>query len=363
MSHHRIVVVGGGIIGAAVFQRLSRVWGQEVLLIEKARPGIGATAFSGGIVRAFHLDPLLAEQCAQGLHFYRDLARASGGEFHIQRTGFLHLIDDAHCAQARQAHAGLSSRVELEWMSAEAAADRFNLASRQGVCAAVYEPEAGRVDPLALARLLTGMGLRDGGAAMTGVELQGIAVNDGVAYGVETNIGRIGCEHVVVCTGAWSPALTSRLGVRAPAALRSKAIQINLMSRRAEAQPFPAFVDLGTEAYGCPEGADAAFIGCPVDAWDIDPETVTPPRAEARADALARAGRRFAWINGSVALGGYRRHDAYDVTGRGVIEWADAPSGVLIAAGFSGNGVKLAPTAAQAVAAKLHARAELALPA
>ncbi len=363
MNHHRIVIAGGGIIGAAVFQRLSRAWGREVLLIEKSRPGLGATAFSGGIVRAFHLDPLLAEQCVQGLHFYRNLARTSGGEFSIQRTGFLQLIDEAHCAQARAAHASLSNEVELEWMTAEAAASRFHLASRQGLCAAVYEPEAGHVDPLSLARLLTSMGQQDGGAAMTGVELQGITSENGTVCGVETNIGRIGCEQVVVCTGAWTPALNRRLGVCAPAVLRSKAIQINLMSRKAEAQPLPAFVDLSTEAYGRPQGAGAVFIGCPVDTWDIDPEIVTPPLADARADAIARAGQRFAWLDGSVALGGYRRFDAYDATGRGVVAWADAPSGVLVAAGFSGNGVKLAPAAAQAVVAKLQAHAEQALPA
>lgn len=363
MNAHRIVIVGGGIIGAAIFQRLSRAWGREVVMIEKSRPGQGATAFSGGIVRAFHLDPLLADQCAQGLQFYRDLAHASGGEFQIHRTGFLQLIDEAHHTAAREAFANLSGQVALEWMTADAAASRFKLASSQGLCAAVYEPEAGHVDPLSLARLLTHMGQRDGGIAMPGVELHGISTHNGVTCGVETNLGHIVCEQVVVCTGAWTPELGRRLGVRTPFALRSKAIQINLVSREAQATAMPAFVDLGSDAYGRPHGADAAFIGCPVDAWDIDPDIVSPPRADARTDALARARQRFAWLDNSQALGGYRRHDAYDATGRGVVAWADAPSGVLIAAGFSGNGVKLAPAAAQAVTRHLQACTELALPA
>lgn len=363
MNHHRIVIVGGGIIGAAVFQRLSRAWGREVLMIEKSRPGLGATAFSGGIVRAFHLDPLLAEQCAQGLQFYRGLAHASGSEFQIHRTGFLQLIDEGHSTAAREAYARLSGQVALEWMTADAAASRFKLDSLQGLCAAVYEPGAGHVDPLLLARVLTHMGQRDGGEAMTGVELRGITTKNGAACGIETNLGHIVCEQLVVCTGAWTPELSQRLGVRAPFTLRSKAIQINLVSRKAQTVALPAFVDLGTEAYGRPHGADAAFIGCPVDAWDIDPEVVMPPSADARTDALTRARRRFAWLDDSEALGGYRRHDAYDTTGRGVVAWADAPSGVLIASGFSGNGVKLAPAVAQTVASRLQAHSELALPA
>ena len=89
MKRARIVIVGGGIVGAAVFQRLARLHGPEVLLIEKSRPGHGATAYSGGIVRAFHLDPLLAERCAEGLRHYRNLTRNTAGEFRIHRTGFL----------------------------------------------------------------------------------------------------------------------------------------------------------------------------------------------------------------------------------------------------------------------------------
>lgn len=356
MKRHRIVIVGGGIIGAAVFQRLSRLHGSDVLMLDKARPGLGATAFSGGIVRAYHLDALLAERCAEGLRYYRTLARNTAGEFRVQRTGFLHLIDEAHHDQARQTYAALGSQVALEWLGAAEAARRFVLASSQGLCAAVYEPDAGYVDPLLLARLLTSLAERDGGVAMSGVELHGIAAHTADGCALHTNAGRIECDQVVLCAGAWTPALAARLGLRTPVPLRAKAIQVNLVSRDAAQTELPAFVDASTQAYGRPVGERAALIGSPVDAWDIDADTLTAPTEPARADALARAQQRFAWVAQSQPLGGYRRHDAYESTGRGIVAWAHGLDGVLIASGFSGNGVKLAPATARMVATLLQAR-------
>ncbi len=356
MKQFRVIVVGGGIIGAAVFQRLSRRYGGEVLMIEKSRPGIGATAFSGGIVRAFHLDEALADLCARGLQFYRELARTGDGEFHIHPGGFLQLIDEAHEAQARRVFTHLSLQVELEWLDIGAARQRFGLASGEGLCAAVFEPGAGHVDPLVLARVLTRMGECDRGVAMTGVELHEITLARDAVCGIATNIGAIACEQLVLCTGAWTPALGQRLGVSAAAALRSKAIQVSCVSRPPEAHAFAAFVDLSSDAYGRPNGTQAALIGCPVDEWDIDPELMTTPTEHARADALARAQRRFAWLNTSQCLGGSRRHDAYDASGRGVVAWDKAMRGVLTASGFSGNGVKLAPTVAESVAALVQAQ-------
>lgn len=354
MKRARIVIVGGGIVGAAVFQRLARLHGPEVLLIERSRAGHGATAFSGGIVRAYHLDPLLAERCAEGLRYYRNLTRNTAGEFRIHRTGFLQLVDAPHLDAARRAYAALSPRVALEWLTPDEAARRFGLASHDGLAAAVYEPDAGHVDPLLLARLMTGLGERDGGTAMAGVELRGIATRGGTVCGVHTNTGTLECEQLVLCTGAWTPGLLRRTGAACAVPLRAKAIQVNLVSRDNPQAELPAFVDLGSDAYGRPHGERAALIGCPVDAWDIDPDQMTAPTDEVRRDALQRAQRRFDWVARSTPLGGYRRHDAYEPSGRGVIAWSPDTEGVLIAAGFSGSGVKLAPSAARIAATLLH---------
>lgn len=366
MSAHRTVIVGGGIVGAVVFQRLSCNRGRDVMLIEKTRPGLGATGFSGGILRVFHLDLLLAHQCLKGLTFYRDLMRTGEVGFHIKRTGFLTLVDAPHLEAARAAHAALSDDLDLQWYDAPEAAIRFGLASVAGLCGAIFEPDAGHVDPTQITRLLMTMGQSAGGVAMTGVELKGLRVESGGLRGITTNVGDIECEQLVLCTGAWTPSLAARIGLCPPVPMRSKTIQVNTFAIDRRAGDMPAFVDLGSQAYGRPDGSDNALVGCPVDEWDTDPEHMSPPMDIDRTEALARALPRWSWLADAQPIGGYRRQDAYDASGRGVVDWAPGVSGVLVATGFSGNGVKLAPSVADSVAVRLRSHAqhtESALPA
>ncbi len=83
MNTGRIVIVGGGIVGAAIFHRLAAEYGSRVLLLERSIPAFGATGFSGGILRAFHTDPALAADCALGLTAYARLVRAHGADFAV----------------------------------------------------------------------------------------------------------------------------------------------------------------------------------------------------------------------------------------------------------------------------------------
>ena len=347
MKHRRLVIVGCGVVGAAVFRRMSQCWGSDVLLIEKARPGDGATGFSGGILRGFHLDSRLSDACLRGVRFYRDLA--DGHDLRIERTGFLHLVDTEHIEEARRKHARLSGQLALEWLAPQAAKSRFGLTSVEGLAAAVFEPEAGYLDPLQLTRLLAQLGREVDGEIMTGVELQGLVVDGEGGLRLDTNAGEIASEHLVLCAGAWTPDLARRLNAQLPSGLRSKVIQINRIERPLDAE-LPAFVDHSTGAYGRPDGCGAALVGCPVDQWDINPDRMDTPSRAWREHAQRRAALRFAWMREAASLGGYRRHDAYDVSGHGVVDWCEHPPGVLVAAGFSGNGVKLAPSAAERIA-------------
>ena len=49
MDDFDTIVVGGGVIGAAVFAELAKRRGARLLLIERRLPGSGATAMSGAV--------------------------------------------------------------------------------------------------------------------------------------------------------------------------------------------------------------------------------------------------------------------------------------------------------------------------
>jgi len=73
MGARRIVVVGGGIAGAATCWSLARDHGVETVLIERERqPGAHSTARNAAILRSAISDPLLHALARASARFYRD---------------------------------------------------------------------------------------------------------------------------------------------------------------------------------------------------------------------------------------------------------------------------------------------------
>lgn len=352
----QIVVVGGGIIGAAVFMKLSEQYGADVLLIEQGRPAAGASAFSGGILRAFHLDSAMTNEAISGIRFYEDLARRRGEELRIERTGFLTLVGESSRSAARAQYERCAATINMRWLSAAEAGRMLGSALDTGVVGAVYEPDAGYVDVPALVSLMLRCGTEHGGRILSGVTLDGIVAHAGAVARVTTSDGAHDCDTVVMCTGAWTPTLAARLGVALPEPLRSKAIQVNRIQPRRSCTRMPGFLDLDTGVYGRPD-RPGMLIGCPVDSWDIDPDLVEPPMVAQYQEVLRRGTARFRWLDSSCVLGGSRRQDAYTGSGAGSIAWSPSMRGLLFATGYSGSGVKVAPVAAERVIEQLRAAA------
>lgn len=353
MKGGRVVVVGGGIIGAAVFQHLCAQADREVVLVEQARPAAGASAFSGGILRTFHLDDAITDQAIRGMQFYEQLARRYETEFKIHRTGFLTLVGTDDVTAARTQFARSAARVPLQWLSADAAAGMLGGQFNASVAGAVYEPGAGYVDVQSLMALLLRTGVRAGGQLRQGVTLHDIAVDDGAVSGVLTGDGAIECELVVMCTGAWTASLAARLGVVSPVPTRNKVIQVNRIQPRRSDVGLPGFVDLETGLYGRPDGS-GILIGCPVDVWDIDPDLVEAPSSEQYQEVVRRGAKRFQWLDRACVVGGSRRQDAYTENGLGAVAWSPTVAGLLFATGYSGGGVKVAPVAAEQVGEQIR---------
>lgn len=83
------VVIGAGVIGAAAALALRRS-GRAVALLDAERVAAGASGWSGGVARVFHLDPEEARRAAYGFPVLRDLRRAIGIGAPFHETGYLY---------------------------------------------------------------------------------------------------------------------------------------------------------------------------------------------------------------------------------------------------------------------------------
>jgi glycine/D-amino acid oxidase-like deaminating enzyme len=343
---YEVIVVGGGVIGAAIFHRLSATLGGKVLLVEKSRFGQGSTGWSGGILRCFHHDPLLADMACEGDRYFRHFEQHTGHAEAFRQCGFLHFIYPQQEAHARLQIERLSGRTEIAWLSAEEAGRRFPEILWDDLAGAVYEPNAGYMDPVAVSRAWIAAARTRGAVAHEGVQFEQLLMEGGKVAGIETNLGQFRAPCVVMCVGAWTEKLAQSASIEPPRPVASKAIQLNVFYSQGDAGNNPAYADAVQGIYGRADGGGQIYLGCPVPEWHIDPDLPAVPEQAHQEHSRQLGRRRFRWMDGARSGGGFRRFDAYTADERGVAARSQVSPGLVWATGFSGGGFKLAPSIA-----------------
>ncbi len=217
-----VVVVGGGVVGAAAAYRCVQQ-GARTMLVDAALPG-RATDAGAGIVspetalRDGSPSQVLAEAAARFYpSFIADLDAAGAADTGYTNCGKLIVARDDREAEWLGAYLAMLHDPERpgtvpdgidEIAPAEARA-RFPLLG--DVTRAAWSRRAARVD----GRLLTAALV--GAAASRGLEVEQarvdhVVVSDGVVRGVEAG-RRIDSERVIVAAGAWSSVLAHAFGV------------------------------------------------------------------------------------------------------------------------------------------------------
>jgi glycine/D-amino acid oxidase-like deaminating enzyme len=214
-----VVVVGGGIIGAATAYELARR-GASVTLIERAELAAGASGRNHGLL-VVPLDPALGPMAAHSAALYDEIAGRAPLPIRLdaEPIGFLVVAgDDDERASARsEAEAAAACGVEVE---------RFEgpelLALEPGLSTDLSEGwllrDARRVDPAALTVGLALMAKDLGAVAHRHLTVRSILTEGGAARGVVTDEGTVHADVVVIAAGPWSGALLRPLGIHLPVA-------------------------------------------------------------------------------------------------------------------------------------------------
>ncbi len=202
-----VVIIGGGVIGAAVARALSR-FQLSVILIEKEHDlAMGASGANSGIVHAGY-DPLpesnKASLCVRGNRLMESLCAELRVPF--RRTGSLVVgfsDDDLAVLEellARGRRNGLSGLEILDQTRLLAREPNLSPQARY----ALYAPQAGIVCPYTLTIALAENAVQNGVAVQCGTRAAGIERDKGRVSGVVTSRGLIPCRYVVNAAGVWS---------------------------------------------------------------------------------------------------------------------------------------------------------------
>jgi glycine oxidase len=210
----RVAVIGAGIVGAAVAERLARA-GHDVTLVERGAVGGEASWTAGGLLTPVHpwnYPQCLLELDMESFGMWPDLARRlreeTGVDLELRRTGMLTLVEtDEDEGEADRRAAWRSEQGEPTERLTAAAALAEEPALNPEIRGALFTPGLSQVRNHRAAPALALAAERRGSRVLEHTSVLGLTQRNGRVRGVRTSSGPVDADHVVLCAGAWSGVL------------------------------------------------------------------------------------------------------------------------------------------------------------
>lgn len=335
-----VVIVGGGVMGAAVawfLKRWQRFPGTVVVIERDTTFARASSALSASAIRQQFTTPVSVAMSGYGWEFLSDADSLLGRSLGLVERGYL-LLGNRHLATP-----------DAELLDAAALASQFPWLDASDVGYATWGTRReGWFDGPGLHSALLEDAKRAGASVVQaralayesrGPRLQGLCLDDGGLM--------LGGTFVHAC-GAWSAELLTPLDIRLPVVPRKR--DVYLFTCPSPPPPLPMIWD-PSGLWLRPEGAGFMCGRAPAPSEDPDGAELIPDYARFDTElwpALARRVPAFEAIRLTGAWSGYYEYCTFDQNGFvGPVPGFD---NLLLACGFSGHGMQHAPAVGRGVA-------------
>jgi len=218
-SRARVVVIGGGVIGASIAYHLGHLGWTDTILVERDQLTSGTTWHAAGLMVTFGSTSETSTELRKYTRdLYSRLEAETGLATGFKPVGFIELAaDEGRLEEYRRVSTfNRYCGVDVHELSAREVAEMFPLARTDDVLAGFYVADDGRVNPVDATMLLAKGARQTGVTIAQGVTVSDVVVKDGAVAAVVTDHGTIECEYVVNAAGMWARQLGALSGVAIP---------------------------------------------------------------------------------------------------------------------------------------------------
>lgn len=212
----RIVIIGAGVIGAAIAYELSAIPHFQLTLLEKEQAAGGATGAALGVMmgvishktkgRAWRLRQATLERFDV---LVTELEQITGESLPVNRHGILKVIPTEEQSQwQRLQQTRTAQGYPLELWSGEQLREQCPHLILNADQSAVYSPRDRQINPKHFTEHLLKAAQLQGVTYCQGVTVHRLVHRDGICAGLETSQGWIEADQVIITAGLGSPALT-----------------------------------------------------------------------------------------------------------------------------------------------------------
>ncbi len=358
MKSAQFIIIGGGVVGASVAFHLTERGAKDVLILEREGvQGLGSTGAATGGIRSQFETEINIQMSQYSLDHFQKWDRDCGYE----PRGYLFFATTAeqfeYLRQNVERQKALGVR-DVEIVDVDSIRRLIPGMNCDDVVGGSFGATDGFIDPVAVMNSFTDAATKNGARVQLGTRATAIVTNSDKVCAVDTDRGRIDCDNVIICTGAWARELAATTGVDLPVEPMRRQI---VWTRSKEPLPanLPMVIDLGTGFHFRPVSQRQPSIGAgsvnelmfaypdpeerPSFSRELDDKVIEKIREKAR--------HRAPWLFETEVVREKCRVGLYENTPdhHAILGGCDV-GGLYFANGFSGHGVMHSPATGRALA-------------
>ncbi|MCG7520676.1 FAD-dependent oxidoreductase [Ruegeria sp. Ofav3-42] len=202
----RVVVIGGGVVGASSLYHLAKKGWTDCVLLEKNELTAGSTWHAAGNVPTFSTSWAIMNMQRYSTELYARLGEEVDYPMNYHQSGSIRLAHSKERMQEfeRAMSMGLYQGIPMEMWTPEEAKERYPFLETHDLEGVLYDPTDGDIDPAQLTQALA-KGARDMGQKIIRFcPATGVTQHDDGTWTVHTDQGDIACDYVVNAAGYYA---------------------------------------------------------------------------------------------------------------------------------------------------------------
>lgn len=222
-NRSKYIIIGAGIHGLSTAFHLAiqlkahrKGSGEDILLLDKDAIGAGASGIACGIIRNNYFQPAMRELMAHSVALWEEDRENYG----YHPVGYMQIspesmhADVAEIYKQQNAIGYESAFIEgekdcLTYMKEHI----FHDWQAEGITSVLHEKKGGYANNTKALYRLADKAEAEGVRILTGVEVKQFDTDSSSVTAVETDKGRIECEHVIIAPGPWAKGFWDMLGL------------------------------------------------------------------------------------------------------------------------------------------------------
>jgi len=218
-SQYRVVVIGGGVVGASVLYHLAKFGWTDVCLMERSVLTAGSSWHAAGGVHALNADPNMAALQAYTIDLLSEIEKESGQSIGLHMTGGITVASAPARWEWLQSAYRIFQTIGIEdchLMTPEEIKKACPIMDVDGVIGGLWADREGYVDTTGTVQAYAGAAKKRGAEVIEHNKVEELNQRPDGTWDVVTEKGTVHAEHVVNAGGLWAKQVGRMVGLDLP---------------------------------------------------------------------------------------------------------------------------------------------------